>query len=300
MGNSRYDAGITRSYMSNTASRTASDYRSYRDSEIDKKYDPVNIKVRESRKSVLNPNPTPIIVALDDTGSMGRVVEAMRKGLGKLFEQIIERSPVSDPHALAMFIGDFDYDDAPVQATQFEADPVTIGKQIEELRLEGGGGGNQFEGYLGPLYFALNRTACDAFKEGRKGYLFTVGDEYPQKVITRNHVKEFFGDNIPEDLSAGELVEQVSKDWNYFHLIVMEGSHASSYPGQTLSAWSTLIGQRAIKLTDHRKMPEVITSLIEVTSGRDKDVVGESWDKTTNKVVVEAVKNVPAFPSLDL
>ncbi len=240
-------------------------------------------------------------MALDDTGSMGSVVEAMRKGLGKLFEQLIERSPVSDPHSLAMFTGDFDYDDAPVQATQFEADPVTVGKQIQEMRLEGGGGGNQFEGYLGPMYFALNRTDCDAFKDGRKGYLFTVGDELPQKVLTTRHVKRFFGDVISEDLSAGELVEQVSKNWHYFHLIVMEGSHASAYPSQTLSAWSTLIGQRAIKLTDHKKMPEVITSLIEVTAGRDKDSVVSSWDSAnTSSVIAEAVKNVASFPALDL
>ncbi len=49
MGNSRYDAGVTRSYLSATAKVTASDYRSYANSEIDKKYDPVQIKVRESR-----------------------------------------------------------------------------------------------------------------------------------------------------------------------------------------------------------------------------------------------------------
>ena len=49
---------------------------------------------------------------------------------------------------MATAIGDFDCDRAPVQATEFESEPVTIGKQIEDLWLERGGGGNNFEGYL--------------------------------------------------------------------------------------------------------------------------------------------------------
>src|SRR6267154_6792826 len=278
MGNSRYDDATTRVYASSTASRTAADYRQVYDAQIDKKYDPKQIKVRESKASEKNPNPTPVIVALDCTGSMGRVVEACRKGLGKLFEQIIERQPVSDPHVLAMLIGDMDYDQSPVQATQFEADPVAIGKQIEDLYLEGGGGGNSFESYLGPLYFALNKTDCDAFKVGRKGYLFTVGDEFPQQNLYSRQIAKFFGGQSLVDLSAGELVEQVSKDWNYFHLIAMEGTHASRFPRETISQWTTLLGQKAIKLTNHTKMAEVITSLIEVTTGRDKDTVVGSWD----------------------
>lgn len=301
MGNSRYDAGVTRAYNTATASRSVSDYRQVYDAKIDKKYDPKQIKVRESRKSVLNPNPTPIIAGLDGTGSMRKIVEDMRKGLGRFFEEIINRKPVSDPHVIAMIIGDMDmYDKSPVQATQFEADPVTIGKQIEDLFLEGGGGGNSFESYLGPLYFALNRTACDAFQDGRKGYLFTVGDELPQPRLKKNKVYQFFGDVIPEDIEAGEIVQQVSKDWHYFHLIAMDGDYASSRPTQTVSAWNTLLGQRAIRLTDHKKMPEVITSLIEVTAGRDKEEVVGSWSTDTAAVIKEAVENVPAFPSLDI
>src|SRR5690242_14285232 len=121
MGSTRYDAGTYRDYATSTAHMSASSYKA---STLKTDFDPKQIKVRESVKSDVNPNPTPIIVALDVTGSMGSVVEAMRKGLGTLFEQIIERNPVSDPHVLAMGIGDMDHDRAPVQATQFEADPV--------------------------------------------------------------------------------------------------------------------------------------------------------------------------------
>ena len=86
MGGTRYDPGTYRSYARATAAKSHVDYHARA---LPKDFDPKQIKVRESRRHDLNPNPTPIIVGLDVSGSMGRVVEAMRKGLGTLFEQII-------------------------------------------------------------------------------------------------------------------------------------------------------------------------------------------------------------------
>lgn len=291
MGGTRYDPGHYRAYASSTASMSHTDYKA---TDLKDDFDPKQIKVRESRKHDLNPHPTPIIVGLDVTGSMGRVVEAMRKGLGTLFEQILERNPVSDPHVLAMGIGDMDYDRAPVQATQFEADPVTIGKQVEEIYLERGGGGNDHESYLGPLYFALMRTDCDAFKEGRKGFLFTIGDEEPQDVMTKEQILKFFGDQPRADMTAEELIATVSREWHYFHIMVMEGDYASREPKRVKSAWAKLLGQRALPLTDHTKLAEVVISAIEVTAGRDVDSVAKSWSGDTSLVVKEAIGGLPA------
>jgi hypothetical protein len=189
-------------------------------------------------------------------------------------------------------------DKAPVQATQFEADPVTIGKQVEELYLERGGGGNNHESYLGPLYFAAMRTDCDAFSETppRKGFLFTVGDEEPQLVLQKQNIQQFFGDQVENDLSAADLLKMIEPNWHYFHLIVMEGSYAGSRPDQTVTAWTDLIGQKAIKLTDHTKLSEVVISLMEVVAGRDKDDIIKSWGKGTDLVVASAIKGLPAIP----
>ena len=296
MGSSRFDARDYASYAAGTAhlDHTTKFTRSSIKTDADprKSFDPKTIKVRESVKSDLNPHPTPIIVGLDVTGSMGPVVDAMHRGLGTLFEEIIKRDPVSDPHVLAMAIGDMDYDRAPVQATQFEADPVTIGKQIEELYLERNGGGNSHESYLGPLYFALMRTKCDAFSEGRKGYLFTVGDEEPQVVLTKDQIQRWFGDQPKDDLSAGALIDRISSNWHYFHIIVAEGTHMVSYADRTRRAWRELLGQRAIELSDHTKMSEVIISTIEVTEGRDRDTVAHSWSGDTSIVVHDAIKGL--------
>lgn len=289
MGYYRYDPDAWTTYATATAAKT---HRDYGRSSILPAFDPTIFGIRESRKSELNPSPTPFIAALDVTGSMGRVVEAMRKGLGTLFEQVITRAVIPDPHVLAVAIGDFEVDCAPIQVTQFESEPVTIGKQIEELWLERGGGGNNFEGYLGPLYFAAMRTDCDAICDGRKGFLFTAGDEEPQMILRKSSVKRFFGDDIERDLTAEELIALVSRGWEYFHLMVTEGSYMHSRPDRVTRAWTDLIGQRALPLTDHTRMAEVIISAVEVASGHDRDAVAKSWSGSTSLVVRNAINGL--------
>lgn len=302
MGSSRFDPKAYASYSADTAHYTTASYNTAatraRKASVDPRtsFNPKIIKVRESTKSDLNPHPTPVIVGLDVSGSMGVVVEACRKGLGTLFEEIIKRDPVSDPHVLAMAIGDMDYDYNPVQATQFEADPVTIGKQVEDLELEGGGGGNSHESYLGPLYFALMRTKCDAFSEGRKGYIFTVGDEQPQFDLTQNQIDKWFGDQPKKGMTAQELLAAVERNWHVFHIMIAEGSHARSYGDVVRKEWTSLLGQRAIWLSDHTKMAEIIISTIEVTQGRDKDKVASSWSGDTSLVVADAIAGLPTAP----
>lgn len=292
MGYTRNDADTWATYATTTASRTVRDYTT---SSLLPEFDPTKFKMRESRNSALNPRATPIMLALDVTGSMGRVVEATRRALGGLMASILERQPVSDPHVMALAIGDFTCDTAPIQATQFEADSTTVAAQVEKLWLEGGGGGNDFEGYLGPLYLAAMRTDTDAIREGRKGFIFTVGDEEPQPVLRASEVKRFFGDAIQRDLTAEELISLVARSgWQYYHLMVAEGSHMRGSAAEVKRAWSKLIGQHALLLTDHTRMAEVITSVLEVAGGKDKDAVAKSWSGKTSLVVREAIGGLTA------
>ena len=296
MGYTRFDADTWSHYSLETAGKTHHDYGR---TSLLPAFDPKRFGMRESRNSALNPQATPIIVGLDVTGSMGMIVEAARRGLGTLLGEIIDRRPVTDPHVMALAIGDFTCDRAPIQATQFESDAVVIGKQVEDLWLERGGGGNHFEGYLGPLYMAAIRTDTDALREGRKGFLFTVGDEEPQQVLRAAEVRRFFGDPIERDLAAEELLSLVGRGWHYFHLMTSEGSHMRSFGRAVTKAWTSLIGQHALLLTDHTRMAEVIISTIEVISGKDKDAVAKSWSGKTSLVVHDAIGHLDAMRGRD-
>ena len=62
-----------------------------------------------------------------------------------------------------------------------------------------------------------------------------------------------------------------------------------SFAPAVTRAWTSLIGQHALLLTDHTRMAEVIISTIEVISGRDKDAVARSWSGKTSLVVRDAI-----------
>jgi hypothetical protein len=255
--------------------------------------DPKQIKngLRESRDSSINPASTAIIVGLDVTGSMGMIADAIaRDGLKTLFAEIYDRKPVSDPHVMFMGIGDALCDAAPLQVSQFEGD-IRIADQLVDLWLEGGGGGNASESYTLPWYFAGMHTAIDCFqKRGKKGYLFTIGDEEPPEVLTRAELEKVLDARVQRDLSSTELLDLASRQYEVFHVIVEQGNHCrmGGLPS-VLKKWTALLGQRALRLNDYTKLPEVIVSAIQVNEGASPEAVADTWSGDTALVVRHAV-----------
>lgn len=90
MGSGSFDASSYRSYSDSIKSKPVDAI--YTSTGLHKDLNPKGITFRESRDSVDNPNSTPIIVALDVTGSMGILADVIAKeGLGILFEGILDR-----------------------------------------------------------------------------------------------------------------------------------------------------------------------------------------------------------------
>ena len=292
MGSGRFDPQDWQTYATTKNYATKSAAQIYTHSNMFADFDPKNIKngIRESVDSTDNPASTPVIVGLDVTGSMEAVLESMaKKGLKTLFEEIYKRKPVKDPHVLCAAIGDAFVDRCPLQVTQFEAD-LRIAEQLEKLYLERGGGGNGSEGYALLWYFAAKHTKVDSFdKRKKKGYLFTVGDDGPTPNVTRSQLEGFLGDKEAEDYTAEQLLTMVSKQWEVFHLMVTEGgTHSQRVQNQ----WQKLLGERALLLTDHTKMGEVIVSTIQVLEGASAKDVTQTWDGSTSMVVGNAIKGL--------
>jgi len=249
---------------------------------------PKGITLRESCDSDAHPNSTAIILGLDVTGSMGMIADRLaRKGLGRLVEGILDKKPVTDPHVMVMAIGDVDFDRAPIQVSQFEAD-IRIAEQLQDLYLEGGGGGNGNESYDLPWYFAGQRTVIDCFsKRGKKGYLFTIGDEGTPTGIKASQVKGLFGSNEEMDYKPSELLAMAEKKYHVFHIIVEQGSYASRALPHVTNQWRELLGMRAVLMSDYELLPEVILSVIAVSEGGDPEQVVASWEKPHIRDVVK-------------
>lgn len=303
MGNGRWSSSdwkSTRAAYTASAKPTVDHiYKSYR---LENLLDPKGVAVRESRDSAANPNSTALIVGLDVTGSMSRVLDNMaREGLGTLVGNIYERRPITDPHVMVMGIGDMQSDQAPLQVTQFEAANDALVTQMEKIWLERGGGNNNHESYAAAWYFAATHTSIDCFeKRGKRGYLFTVGDEEPTPVLRAQHLSQFIGDDVQADLTGEQALAMAQMTYDVFHVLVAEGSYARKHLDQTMTAWTRLMGQNVILLSDHTKLAEVIVSAIQVSEGADKAAVSDSWGGGTSVVVADALKNlnpnVPAVP----
>jgi hypothetical protein len=296
MGGGRWDFDNWTTYSAKTA--TMATDKIYSSRTIKSDLDPKGVLVRESRDSSDNPNSTPIIVGIDVTGSMGIIADNLAKdGLGTLFQEILDRKPVTDPHIMFMGIGDEKYDQYPLQVSQFEADNRII-EQLTGIYLEKGGGGNSTEGYHLPWYFAAQHTSIDSIeKRNKKGYLFTVGDEEAPTILNKQHISEFFGDEAVKDLSSKELLSMAEKMYNVFHVVVEQGSHASRYPDRVKDSWRELIGQRVIMLSDYTKLSEVIVSVIQVMEGESKATVTKSWSGGTSIVVGKAIDSLTTINS---
>lgn len=250
------------------------------------------IGYRESRDSVNHPNATPVMVGLDVTGSMGAIPELMVKGgLGTFVNQILERQPITDPHILFMGIGDATmHDTAPLQVTQFEADNK-ICAQLEDIYLEGGGGGNQFESYDLAWAFAAYRTKTDAWEKRKgKGFLFTVGDECFPKETSKSYLRSIFGNDCPQDPTPESLLESAQLKYHVFHVIVAEGSFAERFSANVLGSWRERLQRRALVLTDHTRVAEVLVSAIALESGEPLEDVLAWWDQNTAAIVRRAME----------
>ncbi len=296
MGHGYFSDTDWSSYSSSNSSRTIDDAfsRSSMKTTSDPKtsFNPTTITVRESRDSTDHPISTPIIIDFDVTGSMGRIpYYFVQEGLGTLMKEIYDREPVKGPQIMCMANGDAFSDQAPIQATQFESD-MRIAKQLEDLYLEGNGGGNNGESYNLAWYFAATKTSTDAFeKRGKKGLLFTIGDEPPHKLLTKEQIQRFIGGEADRDLTSKEILEMVRKQYDVFHVIVEQGSGLRQYGEKAVvGAWNELLGEgHVLRLSDYKKLSEVVTSAIQVNAGADLDTVVKSWSGDTSLVVASAL-----------
>jgi hypothetical protein len=284
MGMGRWSDNDWKSYARSTSSKSREEI--FTKKAMDDELDPSKIKYRESRDSEINPESTPIVLACDVTGSMGHLAEAIVKSeLGKIMKDIYDKKPVSDPHICCMAIGDSYCDQAPLQVTQFEAEVAPLTAQVEKLFLEGGGGGNNGESYGLVWAFVADKTRVDAVKKGRRGYIFTIGDENCLPELPKEHSQKL-GIAQQETLDSKRLYERLSKDWEIFHLIVQ--TSATEAQG-AIANWKKMLGERAIVMKDYHQLGDVIVGILQLVNGAPLSDVREPI-----RGVVASVKALPA------
>lgn len=222
---------------------------------------PRGIAARESRDSVDHPDSIAIAFALDVTGSMGRIPEALARHELPDLMQILTELGVADPQVLFMAVGDAVGDQAPLQVGQFESTAELMDQWLTWTWLEGGGGGGECESYELALYFAAQHIEMDCLrKRGKRGYLFLTGDEKPYPLLSRHTVKEVIGDELADDLPLRGLVATLAQSFEPFFLIPdLERRDRCERP------WRDLLGDRVVTLEHASDVCIVAASLVALS-----------------------------------
>jgi len=290
MGGTTFNAAVYQNYSRSVSAKpTAAIFTA---SGLHAGLDPSKISMRESRDSIANPTSTPVMIFCDVTGSMGEIAtQIVKKGLGTVALQLYDRQADLCPHILLGAIGDMECDNAPLQVTQFEAGVEPLTTQIERIYMEGGGGGNHGESYSLAYLFAAQKTVSDSFsKRGKKGFLFTIGDEACLPVM-RQAALQALGFTAQSDITAEQAIAMASVSYEIFHIVV----HTSATDYQkAIPKWQALLPQRVIELKSLDNLAEVIVSAIQVVIGHDKDAVISSWDGSTAMTVKTALRDITA------
>jgi hypothetical protein len=228
---------------------------------IHESMNPKGIVFRESCDSDTHPNTVPIQLYLDVTGSMGQIPHQMIKdGLPKLIGSLIQNG-IKDVALMFGAIGDHECDKYPLQVAQFESGDAELDMWLTRTYIESGGGGNAGESYLLAWYFGANHVKTDAFsKRGKKGYIFTIGDEPTLKSLPMSAIKELMGETAigQGTITATELLAKAQEE-NYVYHIQVNHNGSSD---RVIETWKSLLGQNLIVIDDHNKLAETISNIV--------------------------------------
>lgn len=230
------------------------------------------ITLREARDSEAHPNSVPIIIALDVTGSMGMIPEALvKRGLPKIMGNIIQNG-VPDPQIMFLAIGDHTCDNDPLQVGQFESGDELLNKWLTSMYLEGGGGGNAGESYLLAWLAAAEFCKTDHYeKRGKKGVLFTIGDEPTLMSLSSQDQYNLLGNGQYEPQTAQQLLARASEQWDIYHIHV--GQTYSGRRPAVRQGWQQLLQDHCIIVEDYEEIPAVIAKIVAETQGDGTSVV---------------------------
>lgn len=246
-----------------------------------------SIGVRECRDSEEHPNTTPIIIAFDVTGSMGRIPHAFIKEQLPKIMSVLQESNIPDPQILFMAVGDHYSDSYPIQAGQFEADTEKILNSVQSLYLEGGGGGNGGESYSLAHIIAGYHTETDSwYKRHKKGFMFTIGDEPVHSVIEEGFLIHGLGyESGVKDISTTEAIDKAKEQYHVFHIHVTDGCHKLS---TVTPKWQELLGDNFLHCHSNDISKIIASTIRDVYNQENEEVetVAEETVETAKKRVL--------------
>ncbi len=268
---SKIDSGRSFGYTSSTYSAPRHTWSAHEDLDPKKVNGATSLlsgqNVRESRDNDEHPTSTPVAVFFDETGSMGLVPRTLQTKLTELFGLLLRKGYVEHPQIMMGAYGDARCDSVPLQVSQFESDN-RIDDALDNIFLEGNGGGNGGESQALAWYFTAYHTATDAWeKRQKKGYAFFVGDEWTHEP-TADEVSKYIGDGEPlGSLKRADLVKALLEKWEAYVFVI---DNLSAKGQQSVKKYTELFGADRVLVVENE---EAIAETIALTIGLNEGVI---------------------------
>merc|ERR550514_1331523 len=222
---------------------------------------------------------SPVVVAIDVTGSMGNWTKIIYDKLPMFYGQLKMQGYLEDPSISFAAVGDHASDRAPLQACDF-AQGLAIDDMVAKLWLEGGGGFNRCESYeLAAHYYASGAVSCPGATS--KPFFFFTGDEGCYDAVEAEAQLQWLPPGTQRE-GAPLIFERLKEKYQVFLLKKpYMGKTSSKTEAAIKQQWRELIGQdRILMLSDPKAVVDIMLGVVAVVTG----------SRTTEEFVADLVE----------
>lgn len=235
----------------------------------------------------------PLIIVVDETGSMGDWPATIFSKLPYLENE--GKEYLGDDFEICfMAIGDaYCNEKYPLQVRPF-AKGLELKDRLKELVIEGGGGGQTTETYELAALFAAQKVEMP---KAVKPVIIFIGDEQCYDTISPDHAKKLLGIDLQKSLSTEAVFKQLKDKYSVYVIRKPYGSSAGntlSDEDRRISAhWARLIGDDHISnLPEANRVVDVIFGILAKETGRIAYFENELEDRQTADQVKTVYKSL--------
>lgn len=212
----------------------------------------------------------PLIVVIDETGSMGAWPATIFSKLPYLENE--GKEYLGDDFEICfMAIGDAycSNEKFPLQVRPF-AKGLELKDRLKELVIEGGGGGQYCETYeLAALAAAEKVSTPKAIKP----IIIFIGDEKCYDIVSPDHAEQLLGIKLEKTLTTAAVFKKLAEKFSVYLIRKPYGSSSnnviSDIDRDITNHWAALIGQDHISnLPEAERVVDVIFGILAKESGR--------------------------------
>lgn len=233
-------------------------------------------------KRILSTSTTPVVVAVDVTGSMASWPAEIFDRLPLLYQTLSQYR--SDIQIAFAAIGDIECDRWPLQITDF-AEGFTLDNTLKAMFGEGGGGDIP-ESY-GAFAWWMNRRAQTPNAQG-KPFLIVFGDAPMHETVPAKRMTKLTGEQITENANAITEWQKLCENWNVWFLRRPTGTTNDA----TEQQWRQAVGSHFLHLKDEQRAIDYALAIIGRIWGHQEDVRANMLARQPEAKVDEVLEQI--------